>query len=144
MIRFEGREAFSLPQVQLFEKLANAEFLVRSLPDSEILLATADVSVWKLRPKLGFLSGALETTLTVTGREPASRSTYSVVGKGVGASSTVTAVLCYEPSETGTVVAWTAEVTALTGLLKLVPKGLIQSAAEKVIADIWTAVKAAV
>jgi carbon monoxide dehydrogenase subunit G len=144
MIRFEGVERFDLPPEALFAKLTDAEFLVKSLPDTHIESASAEVAVWKLKPKLAFISGSLETTLSVTGRTPSSQATYTVVGKGVGASSTVAAVLDFTPEGSGTSVHWTGEITALTGLLKLVPKGLIQSAAEKVIADVWTAVRAAV
>ena len=140
MIRFEGREEFRQTPEDLFAKLTDAAFLVKSLPDAEIESATADVAVWKLRPKLAFISGSLETTLSVTERTPVTTARYTVVGKGVGASSTVVAVLNFAPHDTGTVVTWTGEITALTGLLKLVPKGLIQSAAEKVIADVWAAV----
>ena len=36
-----------------------------------------------------------------------------------------------------TKVGWTAEVTQLGGLLKMVPYGLIRGAAHKVIEDVW-------
>jgi len=37
-------------------------------------------------------------------------------------------------------VSWTAEVTQLGGLLKMVPAGLIRGAAHKVIEDVWDGV----
>ena len=45
------------------------------------------------------------------------------------------------PSGAGTKVHWTGQITALTGLLKMVPKGLIQSTAAKIIEDIWAGVE---
>ena len=144
MIRFEGVESFGVPLEELFTKLTDAGFLVKALPDSEILSAETDRAVWKLRPKLAFISGSLETTLTVAERTPATEAKYVVVGKGVGATSTVTATLNFTRTEGGSEVNWTGEITALTGLLKLVPQGLIKSAAEKVIADVWAAVHQAV
>jgi uncharacterized protein len=144
MIRFEGIETFGLPPEPLFAKLTDAEYLVRSLPDAHVERANREEAVWKLRPKLAFLSGSLETTLSVTSRTPSTASTYAVIGKGVGASSTVAATLTFTATDTGTDVHWVGEITALTGLLKMVPKGLIQSAAERVIRDVWTAVRAAI
>lgn len=143
MIHFEGVESFDQPPAELFAKLADAGFLVKSLPDSEVLEATPDRGVWKLRPKLSFISGTIETTLTVDSRTPPNTASYTIVGKAVGASSTVTATLNFQPSGPGTNVNWVADITALTGLLKLVPKGLIQSAAKKVIEDVWASVRCA-
>ncbi|CAN5628679.1 hypothetical protein BH11PLA2_BH11PLA2_12970 [soil metagenome] len=144
MIRFQGVEPFPIPPDQLFAKLTDATFLVKSLPDAEIESATMDKAVWKMAPKLAFISGKLETSLTVIERSPVSQAKYSILGKAVGASSTVEAILNFEPTDIGTTINWTGEITALTGLLKLVPKGLIQSAAEKVIADVWASVRASV
>ena len=42
----------------------------------------------------------------------------------------------------GTAVHWTGDLTEVTGLLKMVPKGLLQGAAQKVIDDVWAAVAA--
>ncbi len=143
MIQFQGSETFPVPVDALYAKLTDAGFLVNSMPDSDVVEATPDRGVWKLRPKLSFLSGSIETTLTVTERTPG-QGLYQIVGKGVGASSTVVATLKFEPADSGSFVNWTGEITALTGLLKLVPKGLIQATAQKVIADVWTAVHAAI
>jgi len=144
MIQFQGVEDFNVVPEVLFAKLADAGFLVRSLPDSEVIEAGPDRGVWKLRPKLSFLSGAIETTLSVVERTAPTQAKYVIVGKGVGATSTVGATLNFEAMETGSRVNWTAEVTALTGLLKLVPKGLIQATAGTVIADVWAALHKAV
>ena len=60
---------------------------------------------------------------------------------GVGSGSTVEAVLTFEPNGAGTKVVWSGEIVTLTGLMKLAPKGLIKSTAEKVIADVWAAIR---
>ena len=138
MIQFNGSESFTVPVDDLYAKLTDAGFLVRSMPDSEVVEAAPNRGVWKLRPKLSFLSGAIETTLTVTERTPG-QAKYVIVGKGVGATSTVTATLNFGAVGSGSAVTWTGEITALTGLLKLVPKGLVQATAQKVIADVWAA-----
>lgn len=144
MIHFEGAESFGVPVADLFAKLTDAGFLVKSLPDAEVHEATPDRGGWKLRPKLSFLSGSIDTTLSVTSRTPTTSAKYAIVGKGVGASSTVEATLNFEAADAGSRVNWNADITALTGLLKLVPKGLIQATASKIIADVWEAIYKAV
>ena len=47
--------------------------------------------------------------------------------------------LALTPQDSGTRVHWTADVKDLGGLLKAVPRGLVQAAAQKVIADAWEA-----
>lgn len=139
MIHFEGIENFSLPPDDLYVKLSDAGFLVKAMPDSEVMEATPDRGVWKLKPSLAFLKGAIETTITVNERQP-NLAKYTIVGKGIGATSTVVATLNFAAADAGSRVNWSGDITALTGLLKLVPKGLIQATAQKVIADVWAAV----
>jgi carbon monoxide dehydrogenase subunit G len=145
MIRFDGSEAFPGPVGAVFARLTDAGFLAGTLPDAEVTVSTPDRAAWKLRPKLSFLSGTLDTELTVTDRVPDREARYAVHGKAIGAGSTTVAALRFEPAaDGGTLVRWEAEITALTGLLKMVPKGLIQATAQKVIADVWAAVRAKV
>jgi uncharacterized protein len=144
MIHFEGEEAFRVPPAELFPKLSDAAFLAGCLPDAEVTAATPDRAAWKLKPKLSFLSGALETELTVAERTPPASVRFLIHGKAIGAASTTEAVLTFAERDGSTVVRWAADITALTGLLKMVPKGLIQATAQKVIADVWAAVRAKV
>jgi uncharacterized protein len=139
--QFEGVEKFARPPADLYPLLADCGFLAGCLPDAEVTEATPDRAAWKMRPKLSFLSGALETVLTIGTRTPGEAVTFTVLGKGIGATSTVQTALTLKPVEGGTEVHWTGELTALTGLLKMVPKGLIQSTAQKVIADVWASVR---
>lgn len=139
MIHFEGTENFGVPLDVLYAKVTDASFLVNAMPDAEVVEATPDRGVWKLKPGLSFLKGTIETTITVAERTP-NAAKYTIVGKGIGATSTVVADLKFEATEAGSRINWTGDVTALTGLLKLVPKGLMQATAQKVIADVWAAV----
>lgn len=142
MIHFEGDEAFAVPPADLYARLSDAGFLAGCLPDAEVTAAAPDRAVWKMKPKLAFISGAIETTLTVANRVPGEAVGFAVQGKGVGATSTVETALAFRPADGGgTVVHWTADVVALTGLLKMVPRGLIQATAQTVIRDVWAAVR---
>ena len=141
MISFDGSESFPLPVADVLAKLGDAGFLAGCLPDTEVVRASADAAEWKSRPKLSFLSGAIDTAAKVTERT-ATTLKYALTTKALGSGSTVEATMMFEPVEGGTLVRWSATITSFSGLLKLAPKGLIQATATKVIADVWLAVRA--
>jgi carbon monoxide dehydrogenase subunit G len=143
VIHFEGDRSFSLPPAAVAAKLSDAAWLVGCLPDAQVAEATPDRAVWKLKPKLSFLSGSLDAVLEATAREPGTAVAFKVFTKAIGATSTVLTRLEFRPADGGgTVVHWTGDLTEVTGLLKMVPKGLIQATAAKVIDDVWAAVGA--
>lgn len=144
MIHFEGDQAFPQPPAVVAARLSDAGWLVGCLDDVKVAEATPDRAAFKLKPKLSFLTGSLDTVLAVTAREAGQTAAFQVVSKAIGLSSTVTAALRFTPADGGgTAVHWAADLTAVTGLLKMVPAGLLQGTAEKVIADVWAAVGAA-
>jgi carbon monoxide dehydrogenase subunit G len=143
MIQFEGDKSFSLSVKEVAAKLSDAGFLVKCLPDSEVTEASPDKAAWKLRPKLSFLTGGLNAEITVVARQPGESVSFNVFTKAIGASSTAMTALFFKDGEGGgTTVHWTAELSEVTGLLKAVPKGLLQGTAQKVIDDVWAAVSA--
>jgi carbon monoxide dehydrogenase subunit G len=140
MVHFEGVEPIPHPPAAVFAKLSDAGWLAQALPEVEIIETGQDRAVWKVRPKFAFMAGTLDTTAEVLERaEPVVR--YRVTSTSVGAKSTMEATLTMKPSESGTSVEWRSDLTELGGLLKLVPRGLIQAAAQKVIVDIWAAIR---
>lgn len=140
MVHFEGVEPFPQPPATVFAKLSDAGWLAQALPDVEVMETGPDRAAWKVRPKFAFMAGTLDTTAEVLDRtDPVVR--YRVTSTSVGAKSTLEATLTMRPTDTGTSVAWHADLIELGGLLKLVPRGLIQAAAQKVIVDIWAAIR---
>ncbi len=143
MIHFEGNQAIPLPLAEVAAKLSDAGFLANCVPDAQISEATADHSVGKIKPKLSFLTGSLTLDATVTAREPGKSVAYKIDTKTIGASSTVETKLEFQDGENGgTLVHWAGDLVAVTGLLKMVPKGLLEGTAKKVIEDVWAAVAA--
>lgn len=142
MIHFEGVEPLPAPAAVAFDRLADAGWLARALPDAEVTDTAPDRAGWRVKPKFAFMAGNLDTVAEVRDRRPPTEVRYTVTSRGVGSNSSVDAVLTLEPADDGTSrVRWVADVTELGGLLKLVPRGLIQAAAQKVIADVWVAVR---
>jgi len=144
MLRFECDKDFSRPPQEVWDRLTDARFLARCIPDVDsVKEATADRAVLILRPGFAFVRGTLEVTVQIAERTAPSSAKITLVSKGIGSSSTVEAVLSLAPyGVTATHVNWVAEVKELGGLLKLVPSGLIRGAAQKVITDAWTAAEA--
>jgi uncharacterized protein len=143
MIHFEGDKSFPLPVAEVATKLSDAGFLANCLPDTQLSVATPDKAVWKLKPKLSFVTGGLNVELTATAREVGKSVAFKVFAKGIGATSTVLTHLAFAEAEGGgTAIHWTGDLTEVTGLLKVIPKGLIEGSARKVIEDVWAAVGA--
>ena len=140
MIHFEGDKLFPLPIADVSAKLSDAGFLVNCLPDSKVTEATPDRAAWTLRPKFSFLAGSLAATMESTGRGAGEWAAFKVLTKAMGASSTVTMRMEFAAVGNETAIHWTGDVVEVTGLLKMVPKGLLQSSAQKVIEDVWKAV----
>jgi len=136
-MKADGDRDFALPPEELFARLSNAAFLAGCLKDVEVVRASADEAEWKMRPKLAFMSGSIESVLTITGRASPDEMRASVLSKGIGATAKVETRLTFVPHGEGTRVHWELEIVQLTGLLKLAPKALIQAAAGKVVDDVW-------
>ena len=143
MLRFEGDRDFPQPPDQVFARLTDARFLAACVPDVEgVSQDDPDRATFKVRPSLAFTRGTLDVTLQVVEKAPPTSARMVMTSKGVGSSSTVEAVLGLAPEEAGTRMHWIAEVKELGGLLKMVPRGLIRGASQKVLDDAWKAVEA--
>jgi carbon monoxide dehydrogenase subunit G len=143
MLRFDGDKDFALAPADLWAKLTDARFLVQCIPDVEsVARAEADHAELVVRPGLAFVRGTLEVDLKVVDAVAPTAARLLLHSKGIGATSDVEAALALAPQGDGTRVHWVAEVKALTGLLKLVPAGLIRGAAQKVVNDLWNSVEA--
>ena len=131
MIHFEGDKSFSLPRADVAAKLSDAGYLANCLPDAQVAEAAPERAVWKLKPKLSFITGSLNVEMTRTALEPGRSVAFKVLAKAIGATSSVVTALTFADAEGGgTAVHWTGDLTEVTGLLKIVPKGLIEGSAE--------------
>ncbi len=139
MIHFSGVRHFAVPSSIVYDRLSKASFLVRCVKDAEqISEATDDRAAWKQKPGFSFVRTILDILMVIEERIYPTQIHVQLVSNGIGASSTIKASLTLQDHEGGTTVDWQADIVAMTGLLKLVPKGLITSAAQKVIEDTWT------
>ena len=97
MIHFEGDRSFPLPPAEVFAKLGSAEFLVGCLKNvDQVMEKSADRAVWKLRPGFAFIRGTLEITMDITERVPNQTAKVKLFSRGIGATTTVQAVLAFQ------------------------------------------------
>ncbi len=142
MTQFEGDREVPLAAAAVFQKLSDARFLVECVPDVESVgQSQPDMAVCIIRPGFAFVRGSLELTLNVAEAVADSSVRLLLHTKGIGSTSDVEATLTLTTKEGATRIHWVVELKTLGGLLKAVPQGLIKAAAQKVIADVWTAVE---
>jgi len=141
-LHFEGDNEFLQPPAELFARLSDARFLVSCLPDVESTTKTETTAAeCVVRPGFSFVRGSIQLTLKVAEAVADKSLRILAHGKSIGASNDLELNLNLAPKDSGTRVHWTADITNLTGLLKLAPQGLLKGAAQKVINDVWEAVR---
>jgi carbon monoxide dehydrogenase subunit G len=143
MLHFEGDSDFTQPPAHVWTKLTTIDFLIQCIPDLEsVKHKDMEQFTCIIRPGFSFIRGTLEVTLKLVDLVAQQSLRVQGHGKGIGSSNDVQIGLSFAPQDEGTRIHWVADVTNLGGLLKAMPKGLLQGAARKVIGDVWTSVKA--
>src|SRR4029077_20364403 len=129
MLHFEGDKDFSQAPAELYAKLSDPRFVVDCVPDVEsVARAEPEIVVCILRPGFTFVRGTLELTIRVADAVSAQSLRWLLHTKGIGTTSDVETALTFTPQNGGTHLHWTADIKELGGLLKAVPKGLVQAA----------------
>ena len=142
MLHFEGTKDLPQPAAEVWTKLRDVRFLIQCIPGVEsVAESEPDRATCVLRPGFAFARGTLELTLQITDVEPGKMARILLHSKGIGSTSDVEARYTVEPRNGGTHLTWRVDIKELGGLLKAVPQGLVQAAAQKVISDAWAAVE---
>ena len=111
--------------------LHDAAVLVGCVKDIErVEYARADAAAWDVRPNFGFPVGVVGMTLNITPGE--GRTNYVVSAKGGGGNVDATGYTEAVRLESGTTrLAWVVSIDRIGGLLKMVPKSLLASNAQR-------------
>jgi carbon monoxide dehydrogenase subunit G len=142
MLHLEGDKQFSKPRPEVWSKLVDLQFLVKCIPDvAEVKEVTETVATLVLRPGFSFVRGELQLQLEKQDATPDASARFLAKTKGIGTSADVLATLTLTEQGSGTRMHWAADVQQLGGLLKAVPRGLIQAAATRVITDLLAGVE---
>lgn len=142
MQRIEGTYEFRLPMADLWTKLTDLPFLTRCLPDvASVKEMTDQKAALVVKPGFSFVRGELNLTLEKIDETPPVMARLRAHTKGVGTTSEVEAAFCLENITGGTRVHWSADVKELGGLLKAVPQGLVQAAAQRIVLDMMRGIE---
>jgi carbon monoxide dehydrogenase subunit G len=142
MLQFEGDTDFTQAPAIVWSKLSEIRFVAECIPDVEsTAFKEPDMAVVTIRPGFSFVRGTLEVEIKLADRVESQWMRVLGHGKGIGSSNDVEIRFDLAPQGAGTRVHWKADVTNLGGLLKMMPKGLLQAAAQQVIGDIWATVR---
>ena len=141
MPRFEGTRFLPVPPAVVSAKLADAGFVVGCLDHVEkVVESSPDRAAWKLRHQFRVHEWDARHDAerhrahrrvgdVPRGQQGDRRFDHSSRHDGVPAG------------RGGATVTWSAELVERTGLLKLVPAGLVQSAAGSVIEETWKSIE---
>ena len=142
MIELQGERAYPQGKAALEAKLNDMGFIVSCVPDrAQTKSVTPDRAEVTIRPGFSFVRGELAVTIERMAAQPPYASSLLLKTKGIGSSAEVVASFAVEDAGTGSKVKWKASVTQLGGLLKAVPGGLIQAAAQKTIEEMLKGVE---
>jgi carbon monoxide dehydrogenase subunit G len=140
MIRFEGDRQLPYAPAETFSRLRDARFLVQCIQGAQPAgeEASADQAQCRVQPNLPFVRGSMEVTLRVVEAAEPSLLRVQVLGQGNNLTSVVDTILELSEQQAGTRVHWVAEVKKLGGVLNVVPQSQVQTAAQKVIQEVWS------
>ena len=148
MLQFEGERTLPQDPQTCWAKLSDPRFLSECIPNAELGGSVGqsgpeppNQAQFRVRPGVSFVRGTLDVTIKVEKGEPGKSARYFIHSRAIGSSSDAEAFLELEPVDSGTHLRWRGDIKTLSGLLKAVPKGLIKASAQKVVADIWSAVE---
>jgi carbon monoxide dehydrogenase subunit G len=137
MIHMEGEKSLLQGREQVFAKLTDLQFLVNCLPDlHQVKDVKEKTAAAVLRPGFSFARGEMQLTIEKVEETPPLSARFLLKSKAIGSSSEVETTFSLSATDAGTVLHWKAEVKQLGGLLKAVPRGLIQGGAQRVIEEL--------
>jgi carbon monoxide dehydrogenase subunit G len=142
MLVLQGDKDLPQPRDLVWSRLTDLAFLVKCLPDvARIEEVGPQRARAVVRPGFSFVRGELQLTLERQADPGPFIAQYLARTKGVGTSTEVLATLTVsDNAQAGTRITWQAEIRELGGLLKAVPRGLIQAGAQKVVSDLLAAI----
>ena len=137
-MNFSGAEQFECSQAELWARLADMAFVSRAIPDLDRVERIEPTGFsCRVRPRFLFLTGSLALVFELIEAAPHERLKVRSRGTGIGAAVVVESELQLLTAASGTELRWTATIVSREGLLKPVSAGLIQGAAQRVVASFW-------
>lgn len=141
---FGGEEHFAAPPEKLYALLTDLGAMAGTIPD---LVSSEKVDDRTLKcvvkPGFSFVRGTMKLTIALGECQPPQNAQMSVSAAGIGTSMNILSNLgISSDGGTGSILKWSATLAELKGLISAVPQALIRGAADQVIRDAWSKVRA--
>ena len=145
MVELAGELAIARPVAHTLEILGDAGRLASVLPRIEQLHdVSPERAAWKAHPTTKLFTGTIdvENERVECG---GGRVVYRTVAKGIGGTVALLTRLEVEAADEGhTLVRWHTRIERVTGLLRMVPAGVLRAAGQAGIDDTWRDVQSGI
>ncbi len=142
---FTGTERFAATPQRVHDTVTDLDALAGAMPGAESPMRVDDHTLrCTVRPSFSFIRANLKVTVTIAESTPPSAATIRMGAQAIGVSMNVESRLRIAPEPGGatTRLEWEARITEMKGLITAVSPSLIRGAAEQVIKEGWTALRA--
>lgn len=145
MVELAGELAIARPMAHTLEILGDAGRLASVLPRIEQLHdASPERAAWKAHPTTKLFASTIDVENARVERGEG-RVVYRTVARAIGGTVTLLTRLEIEATDAGhTLVRWNTRVEHVTGLLRMVPAGVMRSAGQAGIDDTWRDVQSGI
>lgn len=143
-IHLSGEEQFSQSREKLFDCLTDLTFMAKTVPGLEKIEHVEPKSLrCRVKPGFSFLAGSMKLAFEITDEKPPDEAIMRVKGKGIGSSVTIETAVKLVSENNETKLQWNSEVKELTGLSKIISRGLVEAAAKKINQETWSSFRRA-
>ena len=141
MDEFTGQEPFQARQSLLFQCLGDAAWLAGTVPNATIVESSTESAKWTATPAMPFVTGTIETTLTILPSDVANEIRHAVQAASRGTGCSIEAIYQVNGDDTASTVDWRIKIIEKTGLLKLVPGMMLRKYVQEGIAKAWGSIR---
>lgn len=142
-LEFSGEELFAAPPEALFAAMTDVRLIAQCIPDlTSSNVIDGQTLECVVRPGFSFLRGTLKVRIRIEDLQPPNHATSRVESSGIGQSLKLVSRMAIAPAEGGSKLVWQAEVTERKGLVAAISPALIRGAADQVIRQSWSKIRA--
>lgn len=142
-LTFGGEEHFDAPATKVFALLTDLDQFAQNIPD----LVSAERASDRLlhcvvKPGFSFLRGTMKLAIEMDELDEPSHAKMRIRASGIGVQMLVESSLQIAEEAAGSRLNWEARVAELKGLVATVSPSLVRGAAEQIIRNSWSQIRA--
>lgn len=142
-IRLSGSNTINATRQTVYERLTSADFLAKSLPESEDVRVVDPSTVeGRVKVRVAVVSSTLKVRMTVSDKVPPQKATLKVDGSGSGSALKITSDFVLT-GDSPTKMEWTADAE-ITGVMAGLGSTLLKGFASKKVDEIFSGITKAI